>query len=235
MKSISDSAARCYWAIATVFLGCVVSAQFFGDTLPARGADTPGGAVVLEDFEKHGAANFPKNWWAGASGAEGVYRIEVESGYRFLHARAENRGVPIGLEYVFNPKKLRHLSWRWRLRTLPSGADERNAAKHDAAAQVYVVFDNQYWPRVIKYIWSASLPVGTRFTNPLYDRGRVVVLKSGPSDRSMWQEEKVNFYAEYRKFFGNEPGEVQGIGLLTSSDSTKSVAAADYDDFVLLP
>jgi hypothetical protein len=27
----------------------------------------------------------------------------------------------------------------------------------------------------------------------------------------------------------------QGIGILTSSDATKTVAAADYDDFVLLP
>jgi len=27
---------------------------------------------------------------------------------------------------------------------------------------------------------------------------------------------------------------VQGIALITSSDSTNSVAAADYDDFVLL-
>jgi Protein of unknown function (DUF3047) len=40
---------------------------------------------------------------------------------------------------------------------------------------------------------------------------------------------------EYKKFFGSEPGQVQGIAIGTSSDSTKSVAAADYDDFVLIP
>jgi hypothetical protein len=98
-----------------------------------------------------------------------------------------------------------------------------------------MVFDNQYWPRIIKFVWSAALPVGSRFTNPLYGRGRVVVLRSGPPGRSGWYEERVNFYLEYKKFFGSEPGLVQGIGLLTSSDSTKSIAAADYDDFTLLP
>jgi len=57
----------------------------------------------------------------------------------------------------------------------------------------YVVFDNQYWPRVIKYIWSAALPVGSRFANPLYGRGIVVVLWSGSVEREKWQAEEVNF------------------------------------------
>jgi hypothetical protein len=32
-----------------------------------------------------------------------------------------------------------------------------------------------------------------------------------------------------------DPKTLQGIALLTSSDSTKSLAAADYDDCVLVP
>jgi hypothetical protein len=235
MWNIVESTKRDWLGILIVASGCFFLAQRISYVGAARGADSPSGAVILEDFEKHGNANFPKNWWSGGSGAELVYRIEAESGYRFLHARAENVGVPIGLQYVFNPKKLQQLRWRWRVRVLPTGADETKADKHDAAAQVYVIFDSQYWPRVVKFIWSGSLPVGTRFTNPLYDRGRVIVLRSGSSDKSTWYEERVNFYAEYKKFFGNEPGEVQGIGILTSSDATKSVAAADYDDFAILP
>jgi hypothetical protein len=44
----------------------------------------------------------------------------------------------------------------------------------------------------------------------------------------------VNLYRDYKVFFGEEPGEVQGIAVKTSSDSTKSIAVADYDDFSLL-
>ena len=171
--------------------------------------------------------------WAARCGADLPHRRGKRQSLSY--ARAENRGAHIGLEHVFDPKTLRQLRWRWRVRLLPIGADERVGEKHDAAAQVYVVFDNQYWPRVIKFIWSSALPVASRFTNPLYGRGRVVVLRSGPPDQSRWHEEKVNFYDEYKKFFDREPGLVQGIGLLTTSDSTKSVAVADYDDFVLLP
>src|SRR5688500_4325222 len=102
---------RSYYYLA-VALGCILGLPS-GLVVVLRGADhLPPGAIVLEDFEKHGTANFPKNWWFGGTGAELVYQIEAEGSYRFLHARAENRGVPIGLQYVFNPKKLQQLRWR---------------------------------------------------------------------------------------------------------------------------
>src|SRR5215813_1983414 len=107
--------------------------------------------------------------------------------------------------------------------------------QHDTVAQVYVIFDNQILPRIIKYMWSGVVPEGSRFVHPLYSRARVVIVRTGMSDLNKWFEEKVNFYDDYKKFFDIEPGRVQGIALISSSDSTRSVAAADYDDFVLLP
>ena len=56
-----------------------------------------------------------------------------------------------------------------------------------------MVFDNQYLPRVIKYIWSAGLPAGISFINPLYRRGRVVVLRSGSSSKGEWHQEIINW------------------------------------------
>jgi Protein of unknown function (DUF3047) len=222
------------WLVIFAALLCTVIELRLGNFGMLLGAEPAPAGIVLEDFEKHGMANFPKNWWSGGR-AQAVYRIEIDGDNRYLHARAVSEGVPIGLQHVFDPKKQQQLRWRWRVRALPVGADERNAEKHDAAAQVYVIFDNHYWPRVIKFIWSATLPVRSRFTNPMYDRGRFVVLRSGMPKKPGWYEEQVNFYDEYKKFFGNKPGQVQGIGILTSSDSTKSLAIADYDDFVLLP
>lgn len=198
------------------------------------GAEVPRPSVVLEDFERYGSSSFPSKWRGQEDSAPKIYRIETETGNRFLHAHADKQAVHIGLEHVFDPLNYR-LRWRWRVLQLPTGADERDAALHDAAAQVYVVFDNQYWPRVIKYIWSSSLPVGTRFNNPLYSRGRIVIKRSGASNMNKWLEEEAILFEDYKKFFGDAPGKVQGIGILTSSDSTKSIAVADYDDFVLLP
>jgi hypothetical protein len=118
----------------------------------------------LEDFEGYPVQSFPEKWRRRSEAARKIYRVESENGNHFLHAYADKQSVQIGLEQLFDPAKFRRLSWRWRVHALPQGADERMAGKHNAAAQVYVVFDNQYLPRVIKYIWSAGLPAGTGFT-----------------------------------------------------------------------
>jgi hypothetical protein len=125
------------------------------------------------------------------------------------------------------------LRWRWRAIQLPPEGDERAEATNDSASGVWVVFDNRVLPRALKYVWSTTQPVGTRLTNPGYWRAKTIVLRSGSTHLGTWQEETVNIYQDYKAFFGEEPGEVQGIAVKTSSDSTKSVAVADYDDFTL--
>ncbi len=202
---------------------------------PGERAEPVPGAVVLENFESYANDSFPEKWRVMKEGARTIYRVETENGNRFLHARADKQTIQIGLKHPFDPKQQTHLTWRWRAREFPAGADERIADKHDAAAQVYVIFDNQIWPRFIKYIWSETLPVGTRFTHPLYSRARVVVMRSGAGEKDKWFDEKINFYDDYKKFFSAEPDKVLGIAILSSSDATKSLSVADYDDFVLLP
>jgi hypothetical protein len=194
-----------------------------------------GSFTLVENFERDSQGQFPHRWHFQVNEARAIYRVESESGNRFLRAHADKQAAHIGLEHSFDARLQKRLEWRWRVHALARGADERTAEKHDAAAQVYVIFDNRYWPRVIKYIWSARLPAGTRFTNPLYSRGRVVVLRSGALPPDEWYDESVNFYDDYKSFFGAEPGSVQGIGVLSSSDATKTLVIADYDDFVFLP
>ena len=96
-----------------------------------------------------------------------------------------------------------------------------------------MIFDNQILPRIIKYMWSSVVPAGARFTHPLYSRARVVIVRSGALEPGKWFEGKINLYEDYKQSFNAEPGKVQVIALMSSSDSTNSVAGVDYDDFVL--
>jgi hypothetical protein len=197
---------------------------------------TTGHVVALETFDQYQPATFPGQWQVRGdeSVARVVYRVAEENGNRFLHAHADKQEVQIGLSHAFEPKKFPLLRWRWRVAQLPAGADERAVKTNDSAAGVYVVFDNRIMPRAIKYVWSATLPVGTRIASPVYWRAKVVVLESGPAGTDEWRQETVNFYQDYKDLFEAEPGEVQGIGLLTDANTTESVAEADYDDFTLL-
>lgn len=193
--------------------------------------------VTLESFEADPLGKFPQRWKPrkDAHIAREIYLVTEEDGNRFLRAQTEKQGIQIGLAHEFPAKSFPRLRWRWRATQLPPGGDERAEQTNDSAAAVYVVYDNRIMPRAVKYVWSTTLPVGTRATNPSYWRAKTIVLRMGTAELGTWQQETVDLYRDYKELFGAEPGEVQGIALITSSDSTSSVAAADYDDFVLLP
>jgi hypothetical protein len=192
--------------------------------------------VPLENFEQYSPQEFPNNWKVRGDedAARVIYRVVEEGGNHFLHARAEKQAVQIGLKKTFRPKQFPVLQWRWRVKQFPSGANEKMLKTNDSAAGVYVVFDSTIVPRAIKYVWSSSLPIGTHVDSPVYWRAKIVVLESGVAAAGEWRKETANFYEDYKKLFGFEPGEVEGVALLTDSDTTATVAEADYDDFMLL-
>jgi len=191
--------------------------------------------IVLENFSEYPPSTFPTRWKVRGSEevAKAVYRVAEENSNHFLHAYADKQDVQIGLTRTFQSKEFPVLQWRWRVQKLPLGGDESAKKTNDSAAAVYVVFDSSVIPRAIKYVWSSTLPVGTRITSPVYWRGKVVVLQSGPSQLNEWRQETINVYEDYKNLFSAEPGEVQGIAVLTDSDATKSVSEADYADFML--
>lgn len=193
--------------------------------------------LVQESFDNNTIGAFPQQWEVQGDKAEArtIYTVREEDGNRFLRAQAERQDIQIGLTKEFAPEEFPLLQWRWRVSQLPTGGDERTKKTNDSAAAVYVVFDSTIVPRAIKYVWSATLPVGSKFQSPEYWRAYVVVLQSGPSEDGQWRQETINFYEDYKALYGFEPGEVKGIALLTDSNVTRSVAAADYDDITILP
>lgn len=195
-----------------------------------------GSTPFQETFQQYPAGVFPSRWKVRGSeaAAQAVYRIAEEEGNRFLHAYANNQDVQIGLEYTFKPQDYPILRWRWRATQLPTGANERAKKTNDSAAAVYVIFDSLLVPRAIKYVWSSTLAIGTRFDSPVYWRAKVVVLQHGPAEPGEWRQETINFYQDYKDLFGFEPGKVRGIAVLSDSDTMTSVSEAAYDDFMLL-
>lgn len=200
------------------------------------GKTTLGTRIALANFDTDEPLTFPQDWKVHGSEeiARLVYQVVAEKGNHFLRAYADKQDVQIGISRSVPPKEFPALQWRWRAKQLPTGANERAVKTNDSVAGVYVIFDSKLFPRAIKYVWSSSLPIGTRFTSPVYWRSHVVVLQSGPTQANEWKLETVNFYHDYQALFGSEPSAVLGFAILTDSDMTHSIAEADYDDFAVL-
>ena len=148
-----------------------------------------------------------------------------------------------GKNKVFlNPKDYPILTWRWRVHELPKGSDERVETKEikrsDSAAGIYVYLQKEGLdPYIMKYVWSETLPEGTRLLSPSSNgsfQAHICVVKSGSKKLGLWETERVNIYDDFKLLFNKEPPRILGIGILTDADSTHTSAKADYDDIVLL-
>jgi Protein of unknown function (DUF3047) len=78
------------------------------------------------------------------------------------------------------------------------------------------------------YVWDATAPVGTVIVNPRSDRIRKIVVDSGPSQLRRWRDHRRDLVADYRLAFGEEPGPLAAIALMTDSDNTASRAQSWY-------
>ena len=221
------------WALAFLAGAGVCAAS---DTLLAAPDRTE--AVALESFDAYPVGGFPDAWKVRGDmrDARAIYRITADgSGGRFLAAHADRQSVMIGLEHPFEPSRYPYLRWRWRVQQCPNGADERRKATNDSAAGVYVIFPGRFFvPRVLKYVWSTTAPVGTRESSPAASNTKIIVLESGARGEPAWRTATVNVQQDYAVLFGEPAPAARGIGILTDGNDTDSVAAADYADFQLL-
>jgi hypothetical protein len=78
------------------------------------------------------------------------------------------------------------------------------------------------------YVWCNKRPPGTVISSPRTDRIRTLVVESGPAKLNRWLDYERDIDADYRRAFGEAPGALVGIGLMTDSDNTRSEVQAWY-------
>jgi hypothetical protein len=216
------------------------------------GANEERDSREIDTFTSSGQAGQLDGWQSFDSDLEECYEIGKEENNFFLKARTKDRGSIIAKECNYSLKEFPVITWRWRALVFPEGADERFKRSGDSVAGIYIIFPSlinpgkfsnklgfkvpvpdSMKPECIKYVWSASLPIGTVVDSPYASKTKIVVLQNGASPLNTWITEEVNVYDDYRKLFNKEPDEVQAVGILTDADDTSSEAMADYDDIFL--
>jgi hypothetical protein len=188
--------------------------------------------IVIEDFAKAKAGEFPPDWKVRKGEGKRVYTVQEESGLRFLHAHAEQFATQAARQVEWDLNRYPVLAWSWRPIEFPKGADEKDG-KNDSALSVYfmVPYSSIRGPKAVKYIWSERVPVGTR----LESNGgltQVRVLQSGTAKRGQWIEERVKVRDDWLAYFKEKDvPKPAGIAVLTDSDDTRSSAQGDYAKF----
>lgn len=87
----------------------------------------------------------------------------------------------------------------------------------------------------LMYVWCNTRAPGTVIVSPRTDRIRKLVVESGPRKLNQWLDYERNIRADYERAFGEPPGALIGVGIMTDSDNTRSTTRAWYGPVRLEP
>lgn len=185
------------------------------------------------------------------------YALVDDCGTTIVEARADGSSSGL-IELVdIDPSKYPWLTWRWKVHELVPGADNTRRETEDAPARIEVSFDgdatklsigDRLWAAQVKaltgtdlpyatleYVWGDGAPKEAIIENTWTSRIRMLLVESGPERVGGWVTETRNVYEDYRLVFGEAPGRIIAIGVVTDTDATGTKAEARYGDIALLP
>jgi Protein of unknown function (DUF3047) len=188
--------------------------------------------LVVEDWTKYpvGTKGVPSEWKVQNWGNP-AYELEVveNDGQRALHLKSRDEGSTISKEIrgKVNLNETPILEWSWKVVTLPKGANSCAKATDDQAAQVYVVwerFPSAVRSRILGYVWDTTQPIGTICKSEKTGTVTYVVVRSGAAEAGKWLAEHRNVREDFKKIYGEEPGNPDAVSISIDSNDTHSVA-----------
>ena len=225
---------------------------FNADLLPAQ--------EELPKFSAETARNGMPNGWnfyrIAPFKKNTVYRLENYQGKTVLSANSKTSAS--GLAVKLRPRQASNLllQWEWKALNPLVNADNADGYADDAPLRILVAFDGnksklplkekmtfemanlisgQEMPyATLMYIWSGKSPIDTIITNAHTSRIKMIVVDSGWDNLGQWHKHQRDLAADYKRAYGEAPGEVIGIALLTDTDNTKSETRAFYGDIELI-
>ncbi|SFE69418.1 Protein of unknown function [Nitrosomonas sp. Nm166] len=172
-------------------------------------------------------------WQKKAFVGETRYALENSDGQLALRADSSAAASGRYREVSVDLDKTPILHWRWKVGNILTGNDERTRAGDDYPARVYVVFSGgvMFWrTRAINYVWSNKQPVGSSWPNAFTSNAHMIAIESGSDRAGQWISERRDVRADYRRAFGEEPGQADAVAIMTDTDNAGGRATAWYGD-----
>jgi Protein of unknown function (DUF3047) len=155
------------------------------------------------------------------------------------------------------PSELGSVRFSWKVPQLINGADMALRDADDSPVRIVLVFEgdrSRFSTRdallselaltltgeempyaTLMYVWCNKREPGTVIKSPRTDRVRKLVVESGARKLNQWLDYDRNIRADFERAFGEKPGALVGIGIMSDSDNTRSTASAWYGPLRLGP
>jgi hypothetical protein len=87
----------------------------------------------------------------------------------------------------------------------------------------------------LMYVWDNRAELETILPGARSDRVRKIVVESGQTNLRVWLTYRRSLMADFERAFGEPPGRLIGVALLTDTDNTGAKAEACYGDVRVHP
>ena len=173
-----------------------------------------------------------------------------KDGRNTMAVLAQSSASMLRKKVLVAPQDLSQLHFSWLVPELIAQADMALRDADDAPVRIVLAFDGDRSRFTAKnamlselslaltgeplpyatlmYVWCNTRAPGTVILNPRTDRIRKLVVESGAARLNQWLEYERDIRADFQHAFGEEPGALVGIGIMTDSDNTQSQTRAWY-------
>ena len=195
-----------------------------------------------------------ENWTAQSLPTKKKTRFSLstdkEQGMRVVRAQADGSASMLRRKVHIEPLELNKLAFSWKVPELIATADMAVRESEDSVVRVILSFEgdrskfsaknrmlsdltqaltSEELPyATLMYVWCNKRQTGEVIVNPRTDRIRQLVVESGAANLGKWLSYERDIRADFIQAFGEEPGTLTGIALMTDTDNTKSKATAWY-------
>lgn len=182
----------------------------------------------------------------------GLQRIDDRTA---LHAVADSATSGVRCDVDIDLAGRPWLRWEWRVDRIPADATVADDDADDCPARIVLGFggdgmrlslrDRLFSDQVelftgtvlpfatLCYVWDGQAPVGTVLPYARSGRIRFLVVESGTEGLGRWRSHRRNLVEDFQRVYGEVPGRLLGVGVMTDSDDLKGRAEAWYGDLVL--
>lgn len=153
------------------------------------------------------------------------------------------------------PQDIDDIRFSWKVPALMPGADMARRETEDAVVRIVLTFDGdrarlsardralselaqlmtgEPLPyATLMYVWCPTREPGSVILNPRTDRIRKLVVESGPARLNQWLDYERDIRADFRQVFGEEPGRLLHVAIMSDGDNTGSEFRAWYGPVLL--
>jgi hypothetical protein len=178
------------------------------------------------------------------------FRYMLKDGRDAIAVTAASSASMLRSKVRIEPEQLGSVRFSWKVPQLIEGADMALREADDSPVRIVLMFEgdrSRFSARdamlselvrtltseelpyaTLMYVWCNKRAPGTLITGPRTNRIRKLVVESGARKLNQWLDYERNIRADYERAFGEAPGALVGIGIMTDSDNTHTTTEAWY-------